>query len=982
MICAQTVRSCLDFDFGGYMIKNKRSKKLLAVCIPLVAVIICAAVFLPWLSDSDGVSEAEFNTVVGKFTDREINSVDSAILAVCDVAEELGLSNATAELSEKSVTTVDGITYYRLQQNYKGIPVYGGAFVVIADGSGEAKGLSGNVSDVNEDISITPTVTLEQVEASIRAYVGDGVEVEIPQLSDEFLVIYGLDKTQSERLAYSLCVRYEELSEFIIDANTAEIISVDPTLVQDVGNYDGLREFPVSREEDEEKSYFLYDEERRIMIGSLDGKNAKKIKYLSDVVSIKSAFSDFSDDPRDDRYDYNEATVLYCSLINIYDYFDLNFGTGNPYSQMIAGLYDDGFYNGNNALGGRWSENVGLVSMGANYGVNRLDTVAHEYTHALSHYYVGWSSQNKETGAIDEGYSDIFGELVEGYVNGTVPNWVHGRRIISDPSQNNYPESISDRNRSGEDYSHGFSTVISYAAYLMTQNGGLTVDELAALWYHTMFTLPANCDYRILRTNMEMVAKTLGFSVEKQGRVSSAFDAVGISEGASEEKYTVDPTLRVYGADLELYGNYTVTVKGTVSSGWGPFKSVECYDKVFSADGAKEIRLELGEGGYVIKITDDLRPTNSFYKRIEIIDSSKYDGEIVIATDFGEAHRHAYVETQKAATCTEAGWKKQTCSCGDVIEEKFDILPHNFLSWKCTTCGKLNLPDGTLQYNGHYYYIFEMSDVDSWDKAVDYCEKMGGHMATISSKAENDVLYAYTVNSGYTSAYFGLSDAVEEGVWDWCNGEVNCFSNWNADEPNDEGGVEDYGMFYYRYTDGTWNDGAFGEPTVNGGTAFICEWEDIYSPENYLPVATKTYNGHTYVLYDVSLTWHDAMVLCQRMGGHLVTITSEEEEAVVEQLIGHGNKKQYWIGLLTTLGWITGEDTVYENWDVGQPDCMNRDDGEHEIYGQIYKEKNPATDGGEALKWNDIFYDNCIEDEADFFSTVYIGFILELEPTE
>lgn len=33
-------------------------------------------------------------------------------------------------------------------------------------------------------------------------------------------------------------------------------------------------------------------------------------------------------------------------------------------------------------------------------------------------------------------------------------------------------------------------------------------------------------------------------------------------------------------------------------------------------------------------------------------------------------------------------------------------------------------------------------------------------------------------------------------------------------------------MFYYKFSDGTWNDGDFGGVTVRGGIAFICEWDN------------------------------------------------------------------------------------------------------------------------------------------------------------
>ena len=50
-------------------------------------------------------------------------------------AKELGYENALNELQGFYTTTVDGETYYRLQQTYQGIPVYGRYVVVVADDS-------------------------------------------------------------------------------------------------------------------------------------------------------------------------------------------------------------------------------------------------------------------------------------------------------------------------------------------------------------------------------------------------------------------------------------------------------------------------------------------------------------------------------------------------------------------------------------------------------------------------------------------------------------------------------------------------------------------------------------------------------------------------------------------------------------------------------------------------------------------------------
>lgn len=135
-----------------------------------------------------------------------------------------------------------------------------------------------------------------------------------------------------------------------------------------------------------------------------------------------------------------------------------------------------------------------------------------------------------------------------------------------------------------------------------------------------------------------------------------------------------------------------------------------------------------------------------------------------------------------------------------------------------------NIPDDAFEYNGHYYYVYDMNY--GWDEAKAYCESLGGYLATITSQDENDAVYQYLRDQGYESAYFGYTDEEEEGVWKWVTGETSTYSNWSSGEPNGENPNEDYAMFYYKYTTGEWNDGDFGNSTVGGDTTFICEWGD------------------------------------------------------------------------------------------------------------------------------------------------------------
>lgn len=153
----------------------------------------------------------------------------------------------------------------------------------------------------------------------------------------------------------------------------------------------------------------------------------------------------------------------------------------------------------------------------------------------------------------------------------------------------------------------------------------------------------------------------------------------------------------------------------------------------------------------------------------------------------------------------------------------FGIVIAAFAGFKLADFSKTRGAKGILNWNGHTYALFD--NCSSWEEAKAFCESRGGYLAVIGSKEENDALFAFTKQCGYESAYFGFADDVEEGSWYWVNHEDTEYTNWHLNEPNGENPQEDYAMFYYKFKDGTWNDGDFGVYTVNSGSAFLCEWE-------------------------------------------------------------------------------------------------------------------------------------------------------------
>jgi hypothetical protein len=141
-------------------------------------------------------------------------------------------------------------------------------------------------------------------------------------------------------------------------------------------------------------------------------------------------------------------------------------------------------------------------------------------------------------------------------------------------------------------------------------------------------------------------------------------------------------------------------------------------------------------------------------------------------------------------------------------------------------------------------------------------------------------------------------------------------------------------------------------------------------------------NGHYYLRVDKGMPWTEAKAYCESQGGHLVTITSKEEQNLVQSLIKDGKQNQYWLGGQLALGgwvWVTGETWDYTNWGRGQPDTHQGGKGV-EGYLQMYRKPNPHAYQDQGLGfWNDITDSNVIIGEEDFFTTSRVGLVIEFD---
>ncbi len=121
------------------------------------------------------------------------------------------------------------------------------------------------------------------------------------------------------------------------------------------------------------------------------------------------------------------------------------------------------------------------------------------------------------------------------------------------------------------------------------------------------------------------------------------------------------------------------------------------------------------------------------------------------------------------------------------------------------------------KYQNHLYCLFE--DTLSWFEAEEYCQMMGGHLASINDSEENAFIQSF-IQSGEKNDYFiGLYDPEKNHTYQWTTGEaLSLEGKWGDNQPDC---YEDAEFYCEMYKDsGCWNDRiAYSDGTVG----FICE---------------------------------------------------------------------------------------------------------------------------------------------------------------
>ncbi len=535
-------------------------------------------------------------------TQVEINPRQSTQAAIRFAARGLQADNATGWLSQQlqlrsgtdqlrpgaTTGTGSGITVQKLQQYYQGYKVEHGSVRVISN-AGQVASMQLEfypLDNLPTTVSLSEAAALQKATAHIGArkyvwegYTGNDPEFQKPQ--GELVIVEDiLHKQGGMRLAWKFDVYADEpLSRnyVYVDAATGQVVFIDTIIkhANAAGTGDSRYSGRVNITTDNTGTGYRMRETR-------NGHNIITLNYktATRATAADAAAVDFTDTDNDwTSAEYNNTTFDNAAV-------DVQFGTEvvSDYWKTIHGRsswndaggdmksfvhvnknYDNAFWSGSAMYYGDGSYLTAGTATGFR-PLTSLDVCAHELGHGVCQATAALVYA-RESGGLNEGFSDIWAACVENYSGLPKSPFLIGEEItaqaggflrsMQNPNLRNNPDTYegdywTSTTLAGCPYPsstandncgvHGNSGVLNKWFFLLTQGEtgvndkgnayrvtGLGFQKSQAIAYLTELSLTANADYAATRTAAINAASTLyGACSNEVQQVTNAWFGVGV----------------------------------------------------------------------------------------------------------------------------------------------------------------------------------------------------------------------------------------------------------------------------------------------------------------------------------------------------------------------------------------------------------------------------------------------------------------------
>ena len=490
-----------------------------------------------------------------------------------DNARAYGLTDPDRELrARQSFRDELGQTHTRFDQLHQGVRVFEGEAIAHDRGAGRIDVT--NALTTNLSIDVTPripeSVAVAKAIQALGAHGGESVQLA------ELVILPGGRRVASTHLAWHIVVFAENdvddamQRDFFIDAKSGEIVWEFDSLETANATGTARTQYAGSQTANldlQGSTYYLRDVLRSSGNRTCDMQNSTS----STCPTFTTTSSTFGDGRVDSTNRLTSAADAHIGLQKTWDYFKNvhgrngidGAGTATRSRVHYSSNYDNAFwqnscfcmtYGDGSGTPGGTSGFLPLVS---------LDVAGHEMTHGVTSRTANLTYSG-ESGGLNEATSDIFGTMVEFYVNSTidVPDFLIGERIrpsnwntdgtwknLSSPSALRYMDRPSRDGKSQNCWYSGIGSLnVHYSSgpanhmfYLLARGGtsacnGRTVTAIGnakaeKIWYRALTVyMTSSTNYAGARTAALSAARDLyGSGSAEYNAVASAFSAINVN---------------------------------------------------------------------------------------------------------------------------------------------------------------------------------------------------------------------------------------------------------------------------------------------------------------------------------------------------------------------------------------------------------------------------------------------------------------------
>ncbi len=563
-----------------------------------------------------------------------------------------------------------GYETHRFQQTIHDIPVeYGMMAVQTKDGKivGESgKWIVNAPKNLEKSAKISENIALQNALAFVGAESykwqnkkeEDFIKKESGNKNASFVpkgeIVYYSDPSDEKMNDLTLAYKFDIYAEkplsrqyIFVDAKDGKILGVD-AIIHEVNTpgtavtaYSGTRSITT----DSYNGIYRLRETGRNAGTAVETYNLRKGTSYSSAVDFTDTDNSWNNvNSNKDQY----ATDAHWGAEMTVDYLYTKFGRksidNNNFSIKSYVHYSTNYFN---AFwdGARMTYGDGSSSTNGGKPLTALDVCGHEIAHGMTSKTANLAYQ-RESGALNEGFSDIFGNSIERWARPSQASWKLGEdfsyviRDMANPNAYSQPDTYlgtywKATTTSGcaspsqsNDYCgvHTNSGVLNFWYYLLVTGGsgtndkgfaynvtGIGLDKAAAIAYRTLTTyLTASSTYMNARTySLQAAADLYGAGGTEVTQVANAWNAVGVGGGTSAAGKMAAPDALLYTISPNpATDKFTVSFEGKEGNGVVELMSLtgkrEISEKFKTTDGTNRLEIRLPDnmlpGIYIVTV--------------------------------------------------------------------------------------------------------------------------------------------------------------------------------------------------------------------------------------------------------------------------------------------------------------------------------------------------------------------------------------------